>query len=110
MTRGAWALCVAVALTACADRTGGQPYNDAVAAWVGRSDQQLMQDWGDPTEIDPAAKGGKLLVYKSHFYINNTNSWSNCTTKFQVDKKGKIVGTKIDREGGNLGCESGSRV
>jgi hypothetical protein len=110
MTRGVWALCMAVALTACADRTGGKPYGDAVTGWVVRSDQQLIAEWGDPTESTPAAKGGKLLVYKTRFYINNTNSWSTCTTRFQVDEKGEIVATKIERENGDLGCDSGGRV
>ncbi len=110
MTRGVWALCMAVALTACVDRTAGQPYDDAVAGWVGRSDQQLIADWGDPTETAPASKGGKLLVYKTRFFFNNANSWRYCTTRFQVDKKGKIVGTRIERESGDLACDSGSRV
>ena len=110
MTRGVWALCMAVALTACVDGTGGKPYDDAVAGWVGRSDQQLIADWGDPTETAPAPKGGKLLVYKARYFLNNANDWSYCTTRFQVDKKGKIVGTRIEREGGDLACDSGSRV
>jgi hypothetical protein len=101
---------MAVALTACVDRTGGQPYDDAVAGWVGRSDQQLIADWGDPTETAPVSKGGKLLVYKTRFFLNSANSWSYCTTRFQVDKKGKIVGSRIEREGSDLACDSGSRV
>jgi len=101
---------MAVALTACVDRTGGQRYDDAVAGWVGRSDQQLIADWGDPTETAPVSKGGKLLVYKTRFFLNSANSWSYCTTRFQVDKKGKIVGSRIEREGSDLACDSGSRV
>lgn len=109
MTRGVWALCMAVALAACVDRTGGQPYSAAVAGWVGHSDRELIEDWGDPTEIGDA-KGGKLLVYKTRYYLNNTNSWNYCTTRFQVDKKGKIVGTRIERAGSDLACTDGSRV
>jgi len=101
---------MAVALAACADRTAGKPYDQAVAGWVGRSGQQLVAEWGDPTESEPAAKGGELLVYKTRFYINNTNAWSTCTTRFQTDAKGEIVATKIERENGDLGCDSGGRV
>jgi hypothetical protein len=110
MTRGVWALCMAVALTACADRTSGQPYNDVVAGWVGHSGQELIDDWGEPTEINEAGKGQKLLVYKTRFYMNNNNSWNFCTTRFQVDKKGKIVATKIEREGSDIACTSGNPV
>jgi hypothetical protein len=101
---------MAVALTACADRTSGQPYNDVVAGWVGHSGQELIDDWGEPTEINEAGKGQKLLVYKTRFYMNNNNSWNFCTTRFQVDKKGKIVATKIEREGSDIACTSGNPV
>jgi hypothetical protein len=110
MTRGVWALCMAVALTACADRTSGQPYSDVVAGWVGHSGQELIADWGEPTEVNEAGKGQTLLVYKTRFYMNNNNSWNFCTTRFQVDKKGKIVATKIEREGSDIACTSGNPV
>lgn len=110
MTRGMWALCMAVALAACADRTGGQPYRDIVAGWVGHSGEELIDDWGEPTEVDDVGKAGKVLVYKTRFYMNNNNSWNYCTTQFQVDKEGKIVATKIERAGSEIACSSGSPV
>jgi hypothetical protein len=110
MTRGAWALCMVIALTACADRTDGKSYSVAVDGWVGRSDQELIADWGEPTETDQASKGGRLLVYKTRYYLNNTNSWNYCTTRFQVDKAGKIVATRIERSGSEIACSNGSRV
>ena len=110
MTRGVWALCVAAALVACVDRTNGEPYREAVDGWVGRSGQELIADWGDPTEIDDVGKGQRVLVYKTRFYLNNTNSWNYCTTKFQVDKGGEIVATRVEREGSEIACTSGSRV
>jgi len=110
MTRGMWALSMALALTACADRTDGQSYADAVAAWEGRSGEDLIDSWGDPTEVADAAKGSKLLVYKTQFYTNSTNSLSYCTTRFQVDKKGKIIATRIERQGSDLACTDGTRI
>jgi hypothetical protein len=101
---------MAVALTACASRTEGQPYRDVVASWVGQSDQELIDNWGEPTEVDDIGKDGKLLVYKTRFYMNNNNSWNYCTTRFQVDRKGKIVATKIEREGSEIACASGTPI
>jgi hypothetical protein len=111
MIRGAWALCMAVALAACADRMdGAQNFSEAVDAWVGRSDRELIDSWGEPTEVADGSKGRKVLVYKTRFYTNNTNTWNYCTTRFQVDKKGKILATKIERQGSDLACTAGSRV
>ena len=110
MTRGTWSLCIAVALTACVDRTDGQPYSGVVDDWVGRSTGELIADWGEPTEMADAPRGGKLMIYRTRFYLNNTNTWNYCTTRFQTDKKGKIVGTKIERQGSDLACTAGSRV
>lgn len=110
MTRGILALCMALALAACADRTAGKPYTEAVAAWEGRTGAELIDSWGDPTEISDGNKGGKIYVYKTQFYTNNTNTVNYCTTRFQVDKKGKIVGTKVERDGSEIACTDGSRI
>jgi hypothetical protein len=110
MTRGILALCLAAALAACVDRTGGQPYSTAVADWVGRSGQELIDDWGQPTEVADAGKGQKVLVYKTRFYLNNTNGWNYCTTRFQVDKTDKIIATRVEREGSEIACSDGTKV
>jgi hypothetical protein len=101
---------MAVALTACVDRTGGQSYSEAVDGWVGRSGQELIDDWGEPTEVADAGKGHKLLVYKTRFYMNNTNGWNYCTTRFQMDKQGKIIATRIERQGSEIACTDGTKV
>lgn len=110
MTRGMWALCVALTLAACADRTEGRSYADAVAAWEGRSGADLIDSWGDPSEIDDGAKGSKIYVYRTRFTTSNTNTLNYCTTRFQVDKKGKIIGTRIERDGSDLACTDGTRI
>lgn len=110
MTRGILALCMALALAACVDRSEGKPYTEAVAAWEGRTGAELIDSWGDPTEITDGSKGSKVYIYKTEFYTNNTNTVNSCTTRFQVDKKGKIVGTKVERDGSELACTAGNRI
>lgn len=108
MSRGTLTLCVAFLLAACADRAGGKPYTAAVKEWEGRSGADLIDSWGDPSEVTDGGKGSKVYVYRTEFYINNTNSLNHCATSFQVDKKDKIVATKIERDGSELACTHGN--
>lgn len=112
MTRAILALCMSIALAACAgeDRTQGKSYTEAVKSWQGRTVAELLDSWGKPTEITDGSKGGKIYVYKTQFYTNSTNTMNTCTTQFQVDKKDKITGTKVERDGSEIACTDGSRI
>lgn len=112
MTRAILALSMAITLAACAggDRTQGKSYTEAVKSWQGRTGAELVDSWGEPTEVSDGSKGNKIYVYKTEFYTNNTNTMNYCTTQFQVDKKDKIVGTKVERDGSEIACTDGSRI
>lgn len=106
----AWTACTLLLLAACVDRTGGQRYSKVVDSWVGRTEQELRNEWGNPSEVTDSAQESTILVYKTRFHINATNSWHYCTTKFQVDKDGVITAAKVERQGSELACRSGSQI
>jgi hypothetical protein len=108
--RGVWFSCLAIALAACIDRTGGRPYSDVVKSWVGRSERELLAAWGDPSEIAEAEGGGRTIVYKTRFYTNLDNAWNYCTTRFQVDRSGEVVQAKYKRVGSILACRAGPAI
>ena len=81
----------AFASTACVDRSHGRPYSEVVHVWIGKSERELVAEWGEPTQILEMNGRARSLIYTMRFYTNRDNAWNYCTTEFRVDPLGQII-------------------
>jgi hypothetical protein len=60
-------------------------YEAAVASWVGRSETDLLRNWGVPTRSQLLSEGGQALEY-----VERQGEEVVCTTLFTSDLLGII--------------------
>jgi hypothetical protein len=66
MDRNRVAPVVLAALAVAASLAGCSCINKSMAAWEGRSANDLIADWGPPQQIMSDGNGGRILVYTTH--------------------------------------------
>ncbi len=88
----AWRLAVGAAgvaaALACASpppTDSGPTYQDEVSRWNGEKEAKLVTSWGMPQRTHVLADGGRIIEYRA------TGEEEQCTTRFTLDPKGKIV-------------------
>ena len=64
----------------------GPSYREQLSRWEGQSEADLVTTWGMPQETHVLADGGRILEYR---YSGEDES--SCTTRFTLDRSGKIV-------------------
>ena len=82
-------IAVAAAALACASTSpvdSGPTYQDEVSRWTGEKEAELVTSWGMPQRTHVLADGGRIIEYKS-----TGQDETSCTTRFTLDKSGKIV-------------------
>ncbi len=66
----------------------GPTYQDEVSRWNGEKEAELVTSWGMPQKTHVLADGGRIIEYRS---TGEGEDESSCTTRFTLDKGGKIV-------------------
>jgi hypothetical protein len=77
---------VAVACASPPPPESGPTYQDEVSRWNGEKEAELVTSWGMPQKTFVLADGGRIIEYRS-----TGEEESSCTTRFTLDKGGKIV-------------------
>ena len=79
---------VALAALACASPppVEGPAYQDEVSRWTGEKEAGLVTSWGMPQRTHVLADGGRIVEYRS-----TGEDETSCTTRFTLDKGGRIV-------------------
>ena len=71
---------------ASAPQETGASYQEQVSRWNGGSEAELVTTWGMPQETHVLADGGRIIEYR-----RSGEDESTCTTRFTLDRGGKIV-------------------
>ncbi len=74
-----------VAVAACAVR----PYFLEPEHWIGRTERELVESWGEPDRRAPTPEGGMRLVYEAALQADGTSG-----VAVDVDAGGRIVATR----------------
>jgi len=82
---GALVACLA-GLAACASNPP-QPYNQYLASWKGKSEQELVIAFGIPDNSHVMAGGSRVLEYQE-----KESGRTVCTTRFTISSGGRVDG------------------
>jgi len=88
LAAGAVGVAAALACASTPPIETGPPYQDEVSQWTGKKEADLVVSWGMPAQTHVLADGGRIIEYRS-----KGKDKSSCTTRFTLDKGGKIVGS-----------------
>ena len=75
-----------LALAACSTAQP-QPYNQYLASWKGKTEQELVIAFGIPGSTHVMAGGGRVLEYQER-----DGDRAVCTTRFTVNAGGRVDG------------------
>ena len=75
-----------VGLAGCSS-TPPQPYNQYLASWKGKTEQELVVAFGIPHDSHEMVEGGQMLEY-----ITKDGGQSLCTTRFVINGGGRVEG------------------
>ena len=81
----AWAA-AALACSSPPPPDSGPTYQDEVSRWTGEKEADLVTSCGMPQKTHVLADGGRIIEYRSA-----GEDKSSCTTRFTLDRSGKIV-------------------
>lgn len=73
-------------LAACASDPP-QPYNQYLASWKGKSEQELVIAFGIPQNTHVMAGGSRVLEYQE-----KDGGGTRCTTRFTINSGGRVDG------------------
>lgn len=76
----------AIGLAGCSS-TPPQPYNQYLASWKGKSEQELVIAFGIPENTHVMAQGGRVLEY-----TRKDSGDLVCTTRFTISSGGRVDG------------------
>ena len=76
----------ALVLAGCSS-TPPQPYNQYLASWKGKSEQELVVAFGIPDDTHVMAQGGRVLEY-----ADKDGDRLTCTTRFTINSGGRVDG------------------
>jgi hypothetical protein len=83
---GAAGIATALACASPPPPAPGPTYQDEVSRWYGEKEVDLVTSWGMPQKTHVLADGGRIIEYRS-----TGEDESSCTTRFTLDRAGKIV-------------------
>jgi hypothetical protein len=86
LAAGAAAVAAALACASAPPVDSGPAYQDEVSRWTGDKEAELVTSWGMPQRTHVLADGGRIIEYRS-----TGEDESACTTRFTLDKSGKVV-------------------
>ena len=69
---------VALSLTALTACTTTENYDKALDQWVGKSEKELVMNWGVPDKTYQLDPGTKMLAYVAHQTVYYPGSFSTC--------------------------------
>lgn len=79
-------LAAVVGLVGCSS-SPAQPYNQYLASWKGKSEQELVVAFGIPDDSHVMAGGSRVLEYSKM-----ESSRLVCTTRFTISSGGRVDG------------------
>ena len=85
--RGAMLL-AASALAACTVQPKSPTYDAIIGNYIGKTEAELVSAWGIPQKTHQLSAGGQVLEY-----VRDSNGIAVCTTRFTVDKTGRVSKT-----------------
>jgi hypothetical protein len=87
-------------------------YSDTTKSWIGIPIDNLIEEWGEPTQVQPEPSGNKVYAYRvseiknlpTHRKIIGTSEYKFpgaatvefCNTYFETDAEGVIVKCKYE--------------
>ena len=83
---------VAAGCAAVTDR--GPSYSDILQAWVGTPEQELIDRWGPPDQVEAVAAGGREITFVDRRVEGQTVF--QCLTTFTVDAEGTLADYTYD--------------
>lgn len=86
LAAGAAGLAAALACASPPPVDSRPAYQDEVSRWTGEKEADLVTSWGMPQKTHVLADGGRIIEYRS-----TGEDESSCTTRFTLDKGGKVV-------------------
>ena len=86
---------LAVLAAGCAELTDtGPSYSQILQGWVGSPEQDLIDRWGAPDQVQPAAAGGRDITFVDRRVEGQTVY--ECFTTFTVDASGTLADYSYD--------------
>lgn len=59
-----------------------ETHSDKMNAWVGTSERELLNKWGNPDEVNQISSTSKIYLYRT----SNPFTIIGCTSAFQIDQ------------------------
>lgn len=90
LAAGAVGVAAALACASPLPPDSGPTYQDEVSRWNGEKEAELVTSWGMPQKTHVLADGGRIIEYRATGESEDGDE-TFCTTRFTLDKGGKIV-------------------